>query len=390
MNFSKHKGGLAAASVALLIALAAPVTPAAAQATRDKVLATIAEASKAAGAKEVKWGKVSGGDAEFTVENSETTFEQDGKASKLTAEKVVYTGAKPTADGGFSADAVTATEVEFESDDASMSIDTLKITNYVGQSPEKIRAKATSGERFDRIEATGIEITDENDKTVPVASFVITASDYVAGVPRKASLDVKGIKVPVDAADEQMKDIAELGYKELALDAAFSGAWDDKTGRLTIDQFAITGAEAGAVKLSFAIGGLTPEVLDAFKKAEKDQAKQMELLQGLTVEKMTLRYDDASLAKRVLTTQAKKQGIPAEALAQQLTAMVPMIASTIGNKDFEKKIATAAGAFLKSPKSLTLSAAPAKPLPVAELIGAAMMAPQSLPTVLGADIRAND
>lgn len=390
MNLSKYRGGLAAASIALLVAFTAPVTPASAQATRDKVLSIITEASKAAGAKEVKWGSVSGDDAEFTVDSSETTFETDGKTSTLTAGKVVYRGAKPSADGGFTADLVTASDVEFESDDASMSIDSLTITNYVGQSPEKIRAKTTSGERFDRIEATGIEITDENDKSVPIASVVVAASDYVAGIPRKSTVDVKGIKVPVDAADEQMKDVAELGYKELVLDAGLAATWDDKTGRVSVDRLSVSGAEAGSLALSFALGGVTPEVIEAFKKAEKDQAKQMELLQALTVEKLTLRYDDASLAKRVLSNQAKKQGIPADALVQQLSAMVPMVASSIGNKDFEKKIATATAAFLKAPKSLTVSAAPAKPLPVAELMGAAMMAPQSLPTVLGADVRAND
>ena len=390
MNLSKYRGGLAAASIALLVAFTAPVTPAAAQATRDKVLSIITEASKAAGAKDVKWGSVSGGDAEFSVEKSETTFEHEGKTSTLTADKVVYRGAKPTADGGFTADLVTATEVEFESDDASMSIDSLTITNYVGQSPEKIRAKTTSGERFDRIEATGLEFTDENDKTVPVASVVVAASDYVAGIPRKTTVDVKGVKVPVDAADEQMKDVAELGYKELVLDVGLVASWDDKTGRATVDRLAIAGAEAGSLTLSFAIGGVTPEVIDGLKKAEKDQAKQLELLQGLSVEKLSLRYEDASLAKRILSNQAKKQGVPADALVQQLSAMVPMIVSQIGNKDFEKKISTAVAAFLKAPKSLTVSATPAKPLPVAELMGAAMMAPQSLPTVLGADVRAND
>ncbi|MDK9696593.1 MAG: hypothetical protein OEL76_09390 [Siculibacillus sp.] len=390
MSNSIRKRGFAAVSLAVLIAVAVPVTPAAAQQTRDKVLSIIAEASKASGAKDVKWESVSGGDAAFTVTNSETTFEEDGKAASLTAAAVTYTGAKPTADGGFSADSITATDVEFEGDDVSISAASLKITNYVGQSPEKIRAKTTTGERFDRIEAAGLEVTDENDKTVPIASISLTTSDFVAGVPRKVGFEMKSLVVPIDPADEQVKDLAELGYSKLSLDASFGGAWDDKAGRVTIDQLSISGAEAGGLKLSFVLGGITPEVVDALKKAEKDQAKQLEILQGVTVERMSLRYEDASLTKRVIAAQAKKQGIPEQAFVQQLGAIVPMMVTAIGNKDFEAKISAAASAFLKAPKSITVSAKPAKPTPVAEIMGAAMMAPQSLPTVLGADVKAND
>lgn len=390
MTISISKGGLTAVSLATLLCVAVPLAPAAAQAQRDKVLATIAEATKAAGAKEVKWGAVSGGDADFTVSGYEATLKDGDKTTSVKAETVAYTNAKPSADGGYTAGLISAKEVEFESDDTTVSADSLTITNYVGQSPEKIRAKTTTGERFDRLEATGLEITDENDKSVPIASVVVTTSDFVAGVPRKAGFEMKGLEVPVDKADPSMTDVAELGYDKLRLDAAFTGTWDDKTGRVTIDQMTVTGAEMGALKLALVVGGFTPEVLDAMKKAEGDQGKQMELMQGLTVEKLSLRWEDASLTKRLLSSQAKKQGIPADALAQQLSAMVPMVITAIGNKDFEKKISAAASAFLKSPKSLTISATPAKPTPVAEIMGAAMMAPQSLPTVLGADVRAND
>ncbi len=382
MTYTFRKSSLAAVSLALLFTAAGPLAPASAQATRDKVLATISEAAKTAGAKEFTWGTVSGSDAEFTVESTKGVFEKDGKTSEMTAEKIVYSSAKPTADGGFSADAITATDVEIDADDSNVTVATLKVTGYVG-------GKA-AGERFDRLEATDIEVTDENDKKIPIDTITVTAADFVAGVPRRVGFDMKGLVVPVDPADAEMKDVAELGYKELAIDASFSGSWDDKTGRVVIDQMAVTGADIGGLKLTFALGGFTPEVMEGFKKAENDQAKQMELLQGVTVERLSLRYEDASLAKRMIDAQAKKQGVPADAFVQQINAIVPMMLSAIGNKDFEKKIAAAAGTFLKAPKSLTVSASPAKPLPVSEIMGAAMMAPQSLPTVLGAEVKAND
>lgn len=390
MRYSFGQRGLAAASLAVFVAVAAPVDPASAQSTRDKVLSIVADSMKATGASEVTWGTPTGDDARFTIPDFKATLEKDGKSATFTAGEVAYTNAKPSADGGFTADLIAATDVEFDSDDADITAGSLTLTNYVGTAPDKLRAKNAAGERFDRVEAHDVEVTDENDKTVPIASIVVTAGDYAGDYPHRIGFEMKGMTVPVDPGDESMKDIAELGYESLALDAAFTGTWDDKAGRITVDQLSIAGADVGGLKLAFSLGGVTPEVVDGFRKAEGDQGKQMELLQGLTVEKLSLRYEDASLAKRLIDAQAKKQDLPPEALVQQLDALVPMMVSTIGNKDFEKKIAAAASAFLKAPKSLTVSAAPAKPTPVAEIMGAAMMAPQSLPTVLGADVKAND
>jgi len=79
MKNSIRTSGLAAVSLAVLVAVAMPVTPA--QADPAKVLSIITEATKAAGAKEVTFGAVSGSDAEFTVDESEMTFETDGKST---------------------------------------------------------------------------------------------------------------------------------------------------------------------------------------------------------------------------------------------------------------------------------------------------------------------
>lgn len=390
MTHTTRQRGLAAVSLAVLVAFAAPIAPARAEGTRDTVLATIGESIKAVGAKEVTWGAVTGTDAEFTVAGFKSVIEEEDKEAVITTEAVVYTGAKPSADGGYTADAIAVKSFKMESDAVTITAAAMKITGYVGQPPEKIRAKTTTGERFDRIEATDISVTDESEKTVPIASVVVTASDYVAGVPRRAAFDMKGLVVPVDAKDDSMKDLAELGYAKISLDVGFAGTWDDKTGRVVVDQMTIGGADMGSLKIAFAMGGFTPEVMKAMKEAEADQAKQMELLQGLSVERLSLRWDDASLTKRVIDMQAKRQGVPSDAYVQQLNALTPMLLSSLGNKDFEKKVAGAAGAFLKAPKSLTISAAPGKPMSVSEIMGAAMMSPQSLPKVLGADVKAND
>ena len=381
---------LPAMSLAVGLAVCGLVQPVQAQASRDKVLSLITEATKAAGAKSMTLGAVEGDDAKFTVSTMTVVTETEGKATTLVFGPTTYTGAKPTADGGYTVEEIAAQKLVATADDGKLTVDRIVVRNYVGQAPAKLKPGAVNGEKFERIEASGIVVTGEDKKVVPVASVVISASDYVGDRPRKGSFEMKGLAVPLDPKDPDMAQLTGLGYASIALDVAVTGAWDDKTGRLEIPSLSIAAADMGGLKLSLAIGGLTPEVVAQLEKSEADQAKQMELLQGLTIEKVALRYDDASFATRFIGQQAKEQGTDAKTYAKQLKMMLPMMVSMIGNKDFEKKVVTAAGAFLEAPKSLTVSATPKTPLPVSQIMGAAMMAPQTLPSVVGAEVSAND
>jgi hypothetical protein len=376
-------------AVSLTLGVALPL-PAFAQSTRDKVIEITTQALKANGAKDVSYGKIEGDDARFTISDTKIVSEVEGKTSTVTVARTTWTGAKPTADGGYSADEVLAESFGLEADDAKVKADRVLLTKYVGQAPAKVVPGKVSGERVQRAEITGITITTEDAKVVPIASVTFSADDYVGDMPRKASFDMKGLVVPLDPADPDVAQARALGYEKVSLDVAFSGTWDDKTGRLDIPSFTLGAADMGTLKLAVAIGGLTPAVIEEMKKAEADQAKQMELLQQLTVEKASLRWDDASLVTRVIGMQAKEQGVDSKTYAKQIKLMLPAILSMVGNKDFEKKVASAAGTFLEAPKSLTVSAMPKQPLPVAQIMGAAMMAPQSLPSVLGAEVSAND
>lgn len=376
-------------AVSLAFGVAMPL-PAFAQSTRDKVIEITTQALKANGAKDVSYGKIEGDDARFTITDTKIVSEVEGKTSTVTVGRTIWTGAKPTADGGYSADEVVGEGFGMESDDVKIKADRLVLTKYKGQAPAKIVPGKVDGERVEKAEVTGVTITTEEGKVVPIASVSFSTDDYVGDTPRKASFDLKGLVVPLDPADPDLAQARALGYEKVSIDASFSGTWDDKTGRLDVPSFSIGAADMGTLKLVVALGGLTPAVIEEMKKAEGDQAKQMELLQQLTVEKLSLRWEDASLATRVMGMQAKEQGVDTKTYAKQLKLMLPALLSMVGNKDFEKKVASAAGSFLEAPKSLTVSVAPKQPLPFAQIMGAAMMAPQSLPTVLGAEVSAND
>lgn len=380
-----HRRSLAATLLGATMFLAPAVQ---AQSARDQVIASMVATLKATGAKDVTYAAPTGDDAKFTIRDIKATFEAEGKPSTMTAAAATYTGAKANADGGYSAAEIAIDGFAVKDDETTVSVGSWKITNYVGQSAAKAAAAKGMGDTFDRMELTSIRFAG-NGPTVPIASAVMTASGHVDGVPRRGGLEVKGIVVPIDAKDPEMKEIAELGYKELALEVKAGGGWDEKTQRLSLDTLAINGKDAGTLALSFALGNVTQDSLKAMQSAAEDPAKQLEILQGYTVEQIAIRFDNASLVDRVLDARAKQAGTKREQFVTGIAAAVPLMIGALNNKAFEKKVSDAVAAFLKAPKSLAIVAKPAQPVPVAQVVGTAMVAPQTIPNVLAVDIQAN-
>ncbi|MEJ1161384.1 hypothetical protein [Prosthecomicrobium sp. N25] len=384
MNFLR--GGLAATALGATLLL----TPAAhAQSARDTVVSAVVEALKAAGAKTVTYGSVTGDDAKFTLKDIKAEIEMEGRSSEMTAASATYTNAAPAAGGGYTVGQIDIADLAIEDDQTTISVDSWKITNYVGQGPAKVAATKGFGDRFGRMELTGIEIENEGEAKVPIYSVVVDTSGHVDGIPRKMSTEVKGLVIPIDAAKPEARDIAALGYKEIAVDVTASGAWDEQAQRLSVDNLTINGKDIGALKIALAFGGVSAEAVKALQAAADDSTKQMEILQGFSVEGLTIRFDNASIVDRVLDQQAKAQGTKREQYVTGIAAAVPLMISAIGNKDFEKKVSDAVSAFLKTPKSLTVTAKPAQPVPVAQIVGTALVAPQTIPNVLAVDIQAN-
>jgi hypothetical protein len=377
-------------SVSRLLASAAlcafVMVPAAAEAqsVRDKVIELFIANAKATGIKDITQEEVTGDDAKFTLQG--VTIAAGAKDQTATVEGITFVGAKPTADGGISADEIDVEGFDVSDKDGGLSVSTLTIKNVLLPAPAN--ATKPGAFKFDTIDASDVEFGDEK-LTIPVESIVVSASDYTDGIPHKGKFELKGMVVPVKDDDPKMADVKDLGYKELAIDAVFASSWDDKAGKLLFDKWQISAKDVGAVTLSISLGGVTPEVLKQLRAAKDDPNAAMALTANVSIESASLRIDNASLFERALEATAKKQGVSKDQLVQQTGAMVPMLLSAIQNPEFEKKVADAVAAFLVSPKSLTATVAPPQPVPVAQIIGVVGAAPQTLPNVLGADVAAN-
>jgi hypothetical protein len=115
----------------------------------------------------------------------------------------------------------------------------------------------------------------------------------------------------------------------------------------------------------------------------------MELLQGLSIGGASLRYDDASLAPKLLEFFAKAQGLEKAQLVEGLKAMVPAMIAGMGIPELGELVTPAVNAFLDDPKSLEVDVAPASPTSLLVVVAAAQN-PASLITTLGVSVTANE
>ena len=69
--------------------------------------------------------------------------------------------------------------------------------------------------------------------------------------------------------------------------------------------------------------------------------------------------------------------------------MAPIMLAQLNIPELQNAVSTAVNAYLDNPKSMLVSAAPPKPVPISVIVDAAMGAPETIPQVIGLKIEAN-
>ena len=278
-------------------------------------------------------------------------------------------------------------------DDIAITVETITIADPVLPSAASVgkAAAGTVAPGYSRAELSDILIDAGDQGRIPVERVVARIDRMDGDLPTSGSVDLEGIRISQDMLDDdEKKTLAELGYEELTLSAGFSGDWDPASGRLDVTRLTMGGDTSATIDASLVLGGLTREVVEKLDQSQEDPQQAMALMQGLTLERMTLRIDNASLVDRLLDSQAKSSGMSRADFVAQLSGALPMMLSVLNNADFQTKVAAAGTTFLNEPKSLSAVASPANPLPLAQVMGTAMMAPQMLPDILNVTIAANE
>ena len=203
-----------------------------------------------------------------------------------------------------------------------------------------------------------------------------------------------------DGETKAAQTLKDIGYQ--TVDGAMSGTanWDPKTGLLQLDPFDITVDDAGKFSFTYAISGYTPDFIKSLQQVQQQMVANpdnsqatgmamMGLVSQLYLNSADVTFVDDSLTDKLLDYYAKQNSQTREQLSENLVGMLPAVLSYVQNPDFQKEVTDAVKAYLADPQSLSITIAPQSPVPATQLIGAAMGAPQTLPSVLSLSVTSN-
>ncbi|MGP2492184.1 hypothetical protein ACTDI4_11220 [Mesorhizobium sp. PUT5] len=203
--------------------------------------------------------------------------------------------------------------------------------------------------------------------------------------------------------DPQSKAVIDaLGYQTISGHLAMAGSWQPSDGKMTLSKYDIAVDNAGKFGMTFDISGYTLDFVKSLQEMQKRIAAQPDgddksaegmailgLLQQLTFNGASIRFDDASLTGKVLDYVAGQQGMKAKDVANQAKAIVPFGMAQLNNPELTQQVAAAVSAYLDNPKSIEIAAHPASPVPFALIMAGAMANPQDLTKTLGVQVKAN-
>ncbi|HTN60982.1 MAG TPA: hypothetical protein VL147_05445 [Devosia sp.] len=329
---------------------------------------------------------------------------------------LTFYGVKEIGDGGYTADSVELPDIEADMEEdgvaGHISLRDIELSDFYlpgGDTVTPLQLVQLVG-----TVSTGALSVTRNDAEVIGIESMESASTFepAQGSPDLTSLSstlsISGITADLSTVkddDAQAGAVIDgLGLTNISGDITGAFNWSMADGHMSVDQFLFDFADVGALDITADLTGLTPDLLTKLQDANKAveaagdpssdaaQAAQammgMQLLQGLSIGGATIRYDDASLAGKLLDYFAKAQGVEKAQLVEGLKAMVPQMVAGMGIPELVDLVSPPVSTFLDDPQSLEIKLAPATPTSLLVLMAAASN-PASLIKALGLAVTAN-
>jgi len=205
---------------------------------------------------------------------------------------------------------------------------------------------------------------------------------------------VSNIAIPesVVATVDPSGTLKQLGYGALAFDLGGDGRLDVANDKLGFDfNMFYTARDMGTLKVGAAAGEVPMALVAELQKHDtQDTSKLMPLAQGIAVSRVTFRFEDQSITKRVLPLISKMQGMDEQTMIASAGAMIQLGLAQLKNSAFTQQVVGAVNAFLKDPRSFTVSAKPSPPVTVMQVMSLDPANPGAAVGQLGVSFSAND
>ncbi len=350
---------------------------------------------------ELTWTAVNGDASAFTLEGVKLTTA--GSPDSIELGNIHMEGVSEDA-GGYRIETVSSDAYTRTHEGATVEISPLKLTGV------RLPAPGANGPLANLVFYEAAALSSLNVKIGDKTAFSMqnlnaAVTEPAEGKPMEFSGGLERFTADLTLVeDPQSKATIEaLGYQTISGSMELAGSWQPTDGRMGFSQYDITVDDAGTFGMTFDVGGYTPDFIKSLQEMQKQMAAQPEgadnsaqglamlgLMQQLTFQTATLRWDDDSLTNRVIDYVAGMQKMKPDDIRNQAKAIVPFMTAQLNNPELSSAITAAVTKFLDDPKSLEITAAPAAPVPFAQIMAAGMANPLDLTKTLSVAVTANE
>lgn len=325
--------------------------------------------------------------------------------------QLTFSGVTDTDDGGFTAERLSVPDIDTEFSDEPVGRLTLSdiVAEDIYLPPAGAMDTIDLMQSVGRISTGPLSVTRDGADFLAIAGFEASNEFSFDGDDALTDIvsifEVSGIWADLSSAGEEDPEtgamIEALGLTEINGNISQSMSWNLVDGHMVIDQFLFDFDDVGAIDFKGDISGLTPAVIDKINAmqastvdptSEAAQAQQMmlgmELLQAITITGSSLRYDDASLAGRMIDFFAEQSGADRADFVEGLKAMAQQSVSQLGIAALTEMVTPAINAFLDDPQSFEIGVRPPKPTTLL-VLSAAAANPAGLISAVGLSVKAN-
>jgi hypothetical protein len=387
MLFSTRRRALASLTVALFSSAALPALAAPdANATAEALAALVAAQSEG---NTLTYANASATATDVILSGAKITSAEDGSTAEIP--ELVIVNPVPRAEGGFTADSMTFNNAKLVN--AGDEADTVTIaegtaSGIIVPSPAEIEDNPRFAP-FSTLDLRGLVGTSEAAGfPVNIESMHVELANVVDGQPNDVKLLMDGIVIPLEAFEFDAGTaglLADMGYTDsFVVGVTVDGAYAEEADTLTVRSIALRAADVGELNISGVIGDFP--IGNLLEGAELAQ----EALTAATLHNAKVTFTNAGIVDRAMEAQAKAAGATKETFAMTFSMALPFtLGMTLGNGPLTQALTEPLAAFLNDPKSLTVTATPAQPIPVLAIVTQAQQGIQTLPEFLGLDVKAN-
>ena len=176
--------------------------------------------------------------------------------------------------------------------------------------------------------------------------------------------------------------LSRMGYTEFEGTLTLDTVYDTTKNSIAINALTVDAPKVG--KLAFA-AKFSDTSLGGIADPDETTARAAARLDSVSV-----RFEDGGIVGRMLDMQAELyNGTRDEARDILIYGALPFVLNYIDNQAFRAQFIDAAEAFLKNPKSITITAVPPMPVPLGEAMRAVLHDPLKLPDLLQPKVVAN-